>query len=183
MSNCCCGLGITSDDPRFVELDAFMSTARTVPGSLIAVLHRAQQLFGYLPEEVMMRVAQGLDLPPSEVFGVVTFYNYFHTEPVGKYPVSVCMGTACYVRGADRVLAAFQKELGIAHGEVTPDGLFSLEACRCIGACGLAPVITIGGEVYGKLTEHDVPKLLADIRKAAGIEAPAEEPVAVGSEV
>lgn len=161
-----------------------MEAARTTPGSLIAVLHKAQQLFGYLPEEVCSRIAQGMRLPPSEVYGVVTFYNLFSTEPVGKYPISVCMGTACYVRGADRVLAKLETELGIKPGQVTEDGIFSLEVCRCIGACGLAPVITVAGEVHGKLSEHDVPKLLAAIRQQAlGEEAPAEkEAAAVGSD-
>lgn len=161
---CCGGLGITADDPRYAELDSFIAAARTQPGTLIAVLHRAQQLFGFLPEEVLTHISQGMRIPPAEAYGVVTFYNLFSTEPVGKYPVSVCMGTACYVRGADRVLSALAEELGIQAGQMTRDGLFSLEVCRCIGACGLAPVITIGGEVHGKLTEHDVPKLIAAIR-------------------
>jgi len=179
---CTCSHGIAAEDPRNVELDSFMVTARTTPGSLISVLHKAQQLFGYLPEEVLNRVATGLQIPPSEVYGVVTFYNLFNTEPVGKYPISVCMGTACYVQGADRVLAKLESELEIKPGQVTEDKMFSLEVCRCIGACGLAPVITIGGEVHGKLSEHDVPKLLAEIRQQALAESEAKVPVAVGSE-
>jgi NADH:ubiquinone oxidoreductase subunit E len=165
-SHCQC---IAPDDPRFTELERFIETARNTPGSLIGVLHRAQELFGFLPEEVLDRVARSLGIPASEVYGVVTFYNYFSTEPVGRYPISVCMGTACYVRGADRILNRIKAELGIEAGQVTPDGLFSLEVCRCIGACGLAPVITIAGEVHGKLTESDVPRLLAEIRQQAGV--------------
>lgn len=174
MTTCCCH-GIAPDDPRFAELDTLIEAARLTPGSLIAVLHRAQQLFGFLPEEVQRHIAIGMQIPPSEVYGVVTFYNYFSTEPVGKYPISVCMGTACYVRGADRILSLLQTELGIQPGEVTPDGLFSLEVCRCIGACGLAPVITVAGEVHGKLTEGETRKLVAAIRAEAGAAvAPAE---------
>jgi NADH:ubiquinone oxidoreductase subunit E len=175
--------GITAEDPRFAELDAFIAGARTIPGSLISVLHKAQQLFGFLPQEVQNHVARGLQLPPSEVYGVVTFYNYFNTEPVGRFPISVCMGTACYVRGADRVLARLESELGIKPGQVTGDGIFSLEVCRCIGACGLAPVITVAGEVHGKLSEHDVPRLLAEIRQQALAEevpVTTEEPAVVG---
>jgi len=183
--NCNCN-GNIIEDPRFAELAAFIAGARSTPGSLISVLHKAQQLFGYLPADVMKQVAHGLQLPTAEVYGVVTFYNYFNTEPVGKFPISVCMGTACYVRGADRVLARLELELGIRPGQVTEDGIFSLEVCRCIGACGLAPVITVAGEVHGKLSEHDVPRLLAEIRQQAiaeGLnEAQAETPDAVGSD-
>jgi NADH:ubiquinone oxidoreductase subunit E len=136
-------------------------------GALISVLHKAQQLFGYLPEEVQEHVAESMQIPTSEVYGVVTFYNLFSTEPMGQFPVNVCLGTACYVRGADRVLARLKSELGIELGEVTADGLFSLESCRCIGACSLAPVITIGDEVHGKVTEHDVPRLVAQARQMA----------------
>jgi NADH:ubiquinone oxidoreductase subunit E len=184
--SCNCCQGSIAEDPRFAELDAFIASAKSTPGSLISVLHKAQHLFGFLPEEVLRQIAAGLQLPPAEVYGVVTFYNYFSTEPVGKFPISVCMGTACYVQGADRVLAKIESELGIKNGQVTEDGLFSLVSCRCVGACGLAPVITIGGEVHGKLSEHDVPKLLAEIRQQAIadglIEAPVHEPVAVGSD-
>lgn len=173
MSHCCCQ-GIAPDDARFHELDTLIETARTVPGSLITVLHRAQQLFGYLPEEVQLHIAKGLNLPPSEVYGVVTFYNFFNIEPVGRYPISVCMGTACYVRGGDRVLEQVKTELGIQPGEMTPDGLFSLEVCRCIGACGLAPVITVVGEVHGKMTASEAQRIIAKIRQQeSGAEATA----------
>lgn len=166
--------GIAADDPRFVALDAFMEGSRQTPGSLIAVLHKAQELFGFLPAEVQDHIARGMAIPTAEVYGVVTFYNLFNTEPVGQFPISVCMGTACYVRGADRILSQLETELEIKPGQVTPDGLFSLEVCRCIGACGLAPVITVAGEVHGKLTDADVRKLLAEIRQQAGV--PADEP-------
>lgn len=178
MSECCCK-GIAFDDPRFVQLDAFIRDGHDSKGSLIAVLHKAQQLFGFLPEEVQRHVAEALHLPPSEVYGVVTFYNYFTLKPVGKYPINVCMGTACYVRGADRILSLIESELGLKPGEITPDGLFSLEVCRCVGACGLAPVATIAGEVHGKLTESGILKLLAALRQQAAAEqAAAGQPVA-----
>lgn len=160
-------IGISLEDPRFAMLDEKIAGLRPIPGSLINVLHQAQQLFGFLPEEVIDHVAREMELPASEVYGVVTFYNLFNTEPVGRFPISICMGTACYVKGADRLVAQISLELGIKPGEVTDDGLFSLETCRCIGACGLAPVLTVGGEVHGKLTEGDVRRLLAEYRAAA----------------
>jgi len=169
MTNSACK-GITPDDPRFAELDAFIQDGRASADFLIAVLHKAQQLFGFLPEEVQRHVAAALHVPPSEVYGVVTFYNFFSLTPVGKYPINVCMGTACYVQGAGRILSLLEKELGIQPGQVTPDGLFSLEVCRCLGACGLAPVVTVGGEVHGKLTESDALKLVAELRERASAE-------------
>jgi len=175
MSTACECPGITPDDPRFADLDAFIVATGGAPGSLISVLHRAQQLFGFLPEEVQDHIARGLRIPPSEVYGVVTFYNYFSTEPLGRYPISVCMGTACYVRGADRVLAELKSELGIEPGGVTPDGVFSLEVCRCLGACSLAPVITVSGEVYGRQTETEVRKLLAELRQQIAATAVADK--------
>lgn len=180
MSRPCCQ-GITPNDPRFAELDAFIRDGHAAPRFLIAVLHRAQELFGYLPEEVQSHIAKALHVPPSEVYGVVTFYNYFTLKPVGKFPINVCMGTACYVQGAGRVLAQFEQELGIKPGEMTPDGLFSLEVCRCIGACGLAPVATIAGEVYGKLTEATAKKLIAEFRAQAAAEPGQAEAVGVAT--
>jgi len=185
MSACAHCLGITPDDPRFAELDRFIETAKGTPGSLITVLHKAQQVFGFLPKEVQLHIAIKMRIPPSEVYGVVTFYNFFNTEPVGKYPISVCMGTACYVRGADKVLDALKQELGIEPGQVTPDGLFSLEVCRCLGACGLAPVITVAGEVHGKLTDQSTRQLVAKLREEAGVATVHEtskETVSMGSE-
>lgn len=124
------------------------------------VLQAAQEIFGYLPEEVQIMIAEGLDIPLSEVYGVSTFYSLFTLNPKGKYQISVCLGTACYVKGAAEVLAAVEKKLGITPGGITPDGLFSLDACRCIGACGLAPVMMINEEVYGRLTAAQVGPIL-----------------------
>jgi len=177
---CGCG-GIQPDDPRFRELDAFIDAHRHVRGSLIGVLHRAQELFGFLPEEVQQHVAQRLGIPPSQVYGVVTFYNYFNLRPTGRYTIRVCMGTACYVRGADKVLQAIQSELKIQPGEMTSDGLFSLEVCRCIGCCGLAPAIMVGEEVFGNMTDAKVPEVLARFRQQAQGGEP-EPAVAAGKE-
>lgn len=131
-------------------------------GELITILHEAQGVLGYLPQEIQEVVAEELDIPASQVYGVVTFYSYFTMEPKGKFPISVCMGTACYVRGAEKVLEELQRQLGIKVGETTEDGLFSLDCLRCVGACGLAPVVTIGSKVYGRLSPDKVRDVLAD---------------------
>ena len=133
-------------------------------GTLIAALHKAQDLFGYLSQEVMAHVARELQVPEAYVYGVATFYSYFTLKPMGKYPVSVCMGTACYVKGAPAILDTIRKQLHIETGETTDDGLFSLVETRCIGACGLAPIITIGEEVFGRLTPDQVPEIIEKYR-------------------
>lgn len=170
MATCCCGMGVTMDDPRFAELDAFMASVREQPGSLISVLHKAQQLFGFLPEEVESRIAHTMSIPLVDVYGVVTFYNLFNTQPVGKYAISVCMGTACYVRGAGRILDRFAEELRIQAGQVTDDSLFNLQVCRCVGACSLAPVVVVDGEVR-QMKESDVPTVVAELRQRSAFEA------------
>ena len=129
-------------------------------GALMPVLQKAQDIYGYLPVEVQKMIADGLDVPLEEVYGVATFYSQFSLNPKGEYKVSVCLGTACYVKGSGEVFDKLQQTLGIKGGECTPDGRFSLEACRCIGACGLAPVITINDDVYGRLTPDDIPGIL-----------------------
>ena len=131
------------------------------PGGLMPVLQEAQNVYGYLPIEVQQMVADGLGVPLSEVFGVATFYSQFSLTPKGKYNISVCLGTACYVKGSGKILEELSKELGIEAEECTEDGKFSLTACRCIGACGLAPVITINDDVYGRLVPEDVKGILA----------------------
>ena len=132
------------------------------PGELINILHAAQGIFGYLPREVQEIIASRLHIPVSRVYGVVTFYSFFTMTPKGKYPISVWLGTACYVRGAEKVLDEFQRQLEIKVGETTPDGLFSLDCLRCVGACGLAPVVTIAGKVYGRLTPEKVRDILSE---------------------
>jgi len=131
-------------------------------GLLIQSLHKAQEVFGYLPEEVQLLVAKHLKLHLSEVYGVVSFYSFFTDKPVGRYRISVCMGTACFVRGAGKVLDEFRRYLTVAEGETTPDGKFTLGALRCVGACSLAPVVTVNGRVYGSVTPKKVADILED---------------------
>ena len=143
-------------DQQMSDIIAIIDKYRDDQGALIPVLHEVQDYFGYLPIEVQKVISDELHVPLAEIYGVVTFYARFSTQPKGKYAVSVCMGTACYVKGAGKILEKFENALGIKAGEVTDDGMFSLDACRCIGACGLAPVATVNGEVYGKLVQADV---------------------------
>ena len=131
------------------------------PVAVMPVLQEAQEIYGYLPIEVQTMVAEGLGVSLEEVYGVSTFYSQFALSPKGKYNISVCLGTACYVKGSGDVLERLKEKLGIDVGECTPDEKFSLEACRCIGACGLAPVLTVNDEVYGRLVPDDVDDILA----------------------
>lgn len=149
----------------FSELDDYIAGLEVSEGVLIQVLHRAQQIFGYLPREVQLHISDKLNLPPSKVYGVVTFYSYFKTEPVGKYQINVCTGTVCFVKGADKILAEFEKQLGIKSGEATEDLEFSLESLRCVGACGLAPVVTVNDKVYGNVTPSQVSEILDSYRE------------------
>lgn len=142
-------------------LNEIIAEHKEQKGALMPVLQQAQDIYGYLPIEVQTIIANGLDISLEEVYGVVTFYSQFSLYPKGQYKVSVCLGTACYVKGAGDVLDKVIQKLGIKSGECTADGKFSLEACRCIGACGLAPVMTINDEVYGKLVKEDIEDILA----------------------
>ena len=134
------------------------------PGEVINVLHKVQGEFGYLPAEVQELVAKELNIPVSRVYGIVSFYSFFTMTPKGEHPISVCLGTACYVRGAEKVLDELKRQLGINVGEVTPDGKFSLTCLRCVGACGLAPVIEVGDKVYGRMTPDRVKDVLAEYK-------------------
>jgi NADP-reducing hydrogenase subunit HndA len=138
------------------EILAIIDKYREDQGALIPVLHDVQEYFGYLPIEVQKLISEEMNVPLAEIYGVVTFYAQFSTQPEGKYTVSVCLGTACYVKGSGRILEKFENILGIQAGDVTEDGMFGIEACRCVGACGLAPVAIVNGEVYGRLVEADV---------------------------
>ncbi|MBN1456816.1 MAG: NADH-quinone oxidoreductase subunit NuoE [Sedimentisphaerales bacterium] len=152
------------------ELYAFMdevSQERRSNSYLIAVLHKVQQLYGYLPQEVMDQVAEKMEIPTSHIWGVATFYHYFNLKPIGKNIVSVCMGTACYVKGADKMLLTLKKELGIEIGETTEDKLFTLQEARCLGACGIAPVMMINGKIYGELDSKKTVDIINQYRKAA----------------
>ena len=157
---CCCGC----ENPLYKELGEFIAKQKKGRDSLIPVLHKAQELFGFLPVEVQEFVAKALDIPSSEVMGVVTFYHYFTMQPRGRHTVNVCLGTACYVRGAKKVMEALTKELGIKIGETTEDKRFSLTTQRCFGACGLAPVIMINEDVHGRVTPKKIQGILAQYK-------------------
>ncbi len=136
------------------------------PGAVMPVLQEAQDIYGYLPIEVQTMIAEGLGVPLEEVYGVSTFYSQFALSPKGKYHISVCLGTACYVKGSGDILNKLSEILGIEAEECTADGEFSLTACRCIGACGLAPVLTVNDDVYGRLTVNDVPGIIEKYKNA-----------------
>jgi NADP-reducing hydrogenase subunit HndA len=132
------------------------------PQELINILHGCQEHFGYLPAEVQEVIAAETVIPVAKIYGVVTFYSFFTMTPKGKHPVSICMGTACYVRGAEKVLDEFKKELGLQVGQTGNDGKFSLSSLRCVGACGLAPVVLIGDKTYGRVAPDDVKNILKE---------------------
>ncbi len=163
MVECKCRLS-GSVEERDEKLQEIIDRHRNSRGALIPILHEAQELYGYLPLEVQKKIAEGLNVSLAEVYGVVTFYTQFSLTPKGKYNIQVCLGTACYVKGASLVLDRIREKLGIEVGGCTSDGLFSLEACRCVGACGLAPVVMINGEVYGRLTPDDIDGILEKYR-------------------
>ena len=148
----------------FRELETFINSLDTKKGSLISVLHKAQGIFGYLPREVQEFVADQLNESLANVYGVVSFYSYFTMVPKGEHAVAVCMGTACYVRGADKVLDEFQKQLGIKSGETSLDGKFSIDALRCVGACGIAPVVLVGEKVYKKVEPKEVKGIIEEYK-------------------
>lgn len=154
-------LPFTDTPEQKAKLLASLNGLKGQKGAVMPALQEAQEIYGYLPIEVQKTVADELEVPLEEVYGVSTFYSQFSLTPKGKYHVSICLGTACYVKGADKVLDRLMNKLGIKSEECTEDGLFSLTACRCIGACGLAPVLTVNDEVYGRLEPEDVDKILA----------------------
>ncbi len=135
------------------------------PTELIQALHRVQEGLGYVPKEALSRIAELMAVPPSRVNEVVSFYHLFRTSPPGKHSIKVCLGTACHVRGAERVLRAVQEETGARLGDTSPDGLFDIQPVRCLGACGLAPVIMVDGEVHGKLDPNRVRRLISRYRE------------------
>ncbi len=151
---------------KTTELGEFIATVRTsakegrIRGVLIEALHKAQSLFGYLPTEVQIFVAEKLGLHHSDVYGVISFYSFFNENPVGKYQINICTGTACFVRGADRIIQEFQHFLHVEDGGTTPDGMFSLSGLRCVGACSLAPVVMVNDKVYGNVTAKMVPEII-----------------------
>ena len=150
------------DVKKYQELEAFINELGAKPEELIAILHRAQHIFGYLPREVQEFIADKLHINVSKVYGVVTFYSFFTMEKKGKYVINVCLGTACFVRGADKILKEFEARLGIKNGETTEDGKFTLSSLRCVGACGLAPVVQVNGKTYGNATIETVKEIIEE---------------------
>ena len=143
------------------QLDAVIAECKDDKSQLMHVMQEAQGIYGYLPREVQVMIAEGMDIPLEKIYGVATFYAQFSLSPKGEYDISVCLGTACSVKGSQQILDKISEVLGIGAGECTEDGKFSLDACRCIGACGLAPVLTVNSDVYGRLVPEDVPGILA----------------------
>ncbi|MBP7200151.1 MAG: NAD(P)H-dependent oxidoreductase subunit E [Thermotogaceae bacterium] len=151
----------------FAELDRYIDSVKDNTGVLINVLHKAQEIFGYLSEEVQQHVSEKLNVPLSQVYGVVTFYNFFTMKPKGKHQIKVCLGTACYVKGADKIMERLQDELKVPMNQPTADGKFSIHAVRCLGACSMAPVVLIGeDDYYGRVTPDEVSKILDKYRRA-----------------
>ena len=146
------------------ELLSFISTWKEKPGNLIMILHKVQEEFGYIPREAAMKVSELIDVPLAKIYGVVTFYHFFKLKKPGKHNIQVCMGTACYLKGGQDLVEELQSLLGIEIEQVTDDGDFSIETVRCVGCCGLAPVMVIGEEVFGKLTKAELPGILAKFR-------------------
>ena len=156
--------GSAVKDERFAKVDEVLNENGRDESMLIQNLEQIQHGLGYLPEDVLSYLAESMGMPLSKIYGVVTFYSLFTTEPIGKYVVSICLGTACYVKGAGEILAEFERQLGVKVGGTTEDGLFTLKACRCLGACGLAPVLNVNGKVFGRLTTDKVAEIIAQFK-------------------
>lgn len=146
------------------ELCKFVEENKDRPGNLIMILHKVQQEYGYIPREVALKLSRMLNVPLAKIYGVVTFYHFFKLTKPGKHIISVCMGTACYLKGGEDIIQSLQDILGVGVGGVTEDGVFSVEAVRCVGCCGLAPVITINGEVHGNIVTDDLPEIIAHFK-------------------
>ena len=162
MKQCQGSLGTPEQAQKLKEV---IEQSRSIPGCLMHILQEAQAIYGYLPLPVQKTIAEGLNISLSEVYGVATFYSQFSLNPKGKYRISVCLGTACYVKGSEKILQEVESELGIKCGECTQDGLFSLDSCRCVGACGLAPVMTVNEDVHGRLKPEMVKGILDSYRR------------------
>lgn len=146
------------------KLREIIEKYKSVPGAVMPVLQQAQEVYGYLPIEVQKIIAEGLDVPLSEIYGVTTFYSQFSLNPKGKYEIRICLGTACYVKGSGNIMQKMEEELGIQDGGITADGKFSLDSVRCIGACGLAPAMVVNGEVYGRMTTDKIHDIIASCK-------------------
>lgn len=147
------------------ELIAYIDEWKDKPGSLIMMLHRIQEEFAYIPREAAERLARIIGMPLAKIYGVITFYHYFKTTKPGKYKIAICLGTACYLRGGQELIDETEAILNVKGEEVTDDGLFSIDAVRCLGCCGLAPVLMMGNEVYGKVTKDQLPEIIAKYRQ------------------
>lgn len=154
---CCCG----GSEKQFTQLDEILAKYQGVKGALIPVLQEAQNAYGYLSKEVIVRIGEKLNIPTSQIYGVTTFYSQFHLNPRGRNIIRVCQGTACHVRGAKAVLKAIEDKLNAKAGETTPDLKFTIETVACIGACGLAPVMMVNDDTHGRLTPDIIPEILA----------------------
>lgn len=152
------------DNKEYRELKEYINSLKGKKGAILFVLYKAQELFGYLPYEVQAFISNEMNIPLSQIYGVITFYHFFRTQPIGKHLINICLGTACYVKGSEDVLKALSKELNIKTGETTSDGLFTLTTARCFGACGLAPVISIGTNIYGRLNAQKAINVIREIR-------------------
>lgn len=152
-------------DKNIKEIKQIIENRKNMETPLMMILSDLQNKYGYIDLEVQQIVADELNLPVSEVYGVVTFYSYFSLQPKGKYVIGICMGTACYVKGSQSLLDAFCNRLGIKEGQTTEDGLFTIDVLRCIGACGLAPVVSVNGKIYPHVSIKDVDKIIADCKK------------------
>jgi len=161
MKSTICSVPFTGTKEQETKLKAMIAELRDTPGSLLPIMQHAQDIYGYLPIEVQTEIAEELNVPLEKVYGIATFYAQFALQPKGKYQIHVCLGTACYVKGSGAVFSEMEKLLGITEGQCTNDGKFSLDSCRCLGCCGLAPVMMINGEVYGKLTPDSLKDILA----------------------
>lgn len=156
---------VSVDDEKLTPaLVAFVEEWKPQPGNVIMVLHQVQEHFGYIPRSVAFEVAERLEIPVAKVYGVITFYHFFRMTRPGRHTIAVCMGTACYLKGGQELIDELETLLGCNNGSVTDDGEFGIEAVRCIGCCGLAPVLTVDGEVFGNLTPDDLPGILAQYR-------------------
>lgn len=150
-------------------LQAFIDEWKDKQGNLIMILHQVQEIYGYIPREVAIEISRQLHVPLAKIYGVVTFYNFFKLQKAGRNKIQVCMGTACYLRGGEDILLEFEKQLGIGVNATTDDGAFSIEAVRCLGCCGLAPVVVINGNVHGRATTKQVAGLIDQYRKAEAL--------------
>ncbi len=147
------------------KLLAFIEEWKEKPGNLIMILHKTQEEFGYIPRAAAIQISELIDAPLAKIYGVMTFYHFFKLKKPGKYNFQICMGTACYLKGGEDIIQEFENLLGVAVNQVTEDGLFSVEAVRCVGCCGLAPVAVVGEEVFGKITTDSLPEIIANLRK------------------